>query len=68
MDKCISECDKYAADLAHLPEWLSNGLIMPLMDQGIVKVTDLKWFNEYDREDLLDVTGQFKVAALILRA
>jgi len=29
-------------------------------------MTDLQWFNEEDKEDLFDVTGQYKVAALLI--
>lgn len=66
--RCISDCENYVGDLLHLPEWLSNGLIVPLMDQEIVKLSDLKWYNEEEKDDLFDVTGQFKLAALILNA
>ena len=66
--RCISECENYVADLAGLPEWLSNGLIVPLLDQDIILLKDLTWFNEEEKEDLFDVTGQFKLAALILNA
>lgn len=51
-----------------MPEWLNNGLIVPLFDQDILKLSDLAWFNDNEKDDLFDVTGQFKLAALILNA
>lgn len=38
------------------------------MEQDVVKLTDLAWYNEEEKDELFDVSGQFKVAALILSA
>ena len=49
-----------------LPTWLCSGLIAPLLRRGAIQIADLQWFNEEDKDELYDVTGQFKVAALLI--
>lgn len=46
--------------------WLCDGLINPLLRKGTIQLTDLVWYKEEEKDELFDVTGQFKVAALIL--
>lgn len=64
--KSIVDLENYTSDLPNLPIWLCNGLIGPLLRKGTIEVKDLTWFNEEDKDDLFDVTGQYKVAALLI--
>lgn len=62
----IADLENYGCDLPKLPMWLCDGLINPLLRKGTIQLTDLVWYKEEEKDELFDVTGQFKVAALIL--
>ena len=64
--KTICDLENYTSDLPDLPQWLANGMIAPLLRKNAIQLTDLQWFNEEDKEDLFDVSGQYKVAALLI--
>lgn len=64
--KVICDLENNISDLPEIPVWLCNGLLCPLLRNGQIQMSDLQWFNEEDKDDLFDVTGQYKVAALII--
>jgi len=64
--RVIPELENYSSDLPKLPVWISHGLIIPLFRQNILTIGDLAWYVEEEKEELYDVTNQFKVAALLL--
>lgn len=49
-----------------LSKWLSECLLCPLLHKDTVKLEKFVWFKEEEKDELFDVNGQFKVAALIL--
>lgn len=64
--RIIPELENYSSDLPNLPIWISQGLINPLFRQNIIQIEDLFWYNEEEKEELYDVSNQYKVAALLL--
>ena len=64
--RSIVEPENYTSELPSLPQWLCEGLIGPLLRKATIQVEDLQWYNEEDKDELFDVTGQFKVAALLI--
>ena len=65
--RCIPELENYTGDVVDLPVWLADGLVNPLLRDEKVSMGDLVWFNEEEKDELFDVSGQFKLAALILK-
>jgi len=64
--RTIVDLENYTSDLPELPKWLCSGLVCPLLRRGFISIADLQWYNEEDKDELYDVTGQFKVAALLI--
>ena len=64
--RTVIDLENYTSDLPELPKWLCSGLICPLLRRGAIQISDLQWYKEEDKDELFDVTGQFKVAALLM--
>lgn len=64
--KIIVDLENYISDLPEIPVWLCQGLIIPLLRKNFIQLTDLQWYNEEDKDELFDVSGQYKVAALLI--
>lgn len=65
--RTVIDLENYTSDLPDLPKWLCSGLICPLLRRGVIQIADLQWYKEEDKDELFDVTGQFKVAALLIQ-
>lgn len=62
----IAELENMLADLPKLPNMVTDSVLIPLFRQNTLKLNDLSWYNEEDKDLLFDVSGQFKIAALLL--
>lgn len=64
--RTVTELENQISDVPNFPMLLTKGLILPLMRQGSIKLTDLEWFKEEDKDELFDLRGQYQVAAAVL--
>lgn len=68
INRQMTELENFGMDYPYIPALLAKCLIMPLLAQGKVQLGDIQWFKEEDKDELFDVSGQMKIAALILQA
>lgn len=68
INRQITEFENFGMDYPYMPTLLTRGLIIPLLAQGNLKLGDIAWFRDEDKDELFDVNGQMKTAALILQA
>lgn len=64
--RAICELENQVADMPAFPLLLAKGLILPLIAQGSLRLTDLEWYKEEEKDELFDLRGQYQVAAAIL--
>ena len=64
--RAIPELENQIADMPKLSILLTKGLIWPLIKQGTMQMSDLVWYRDEEKDELLDLRGQFNVAACLL--
>lgn len=64
--RCVPELENFASDVPKLPVMLFESLFKPLLKQNSIAMADFVWFVEEEKEDLFDVSNQYKIAALTL--
>lgn len=64
--RAICELENQVADMPAFPLLLAKGLILPLIAQGSLRLGDLEWYKDEDKDELFDLRGQYQVAAAIL--
>lgn len=64
--RVIAEMENFSADLPKLATWFVSGLLQPLFKNNTLKISDLVWYNEEEKDELFDVSNQYKIAALVL--
>lgn len=68
VSKFIQQLEGFVEDLPILPKLFGEKVVVPLMKAGQISLRDIKWAptDEEDKEFLYNVTGHYRVAALIL--
>ena len=66
VNRAITEMENYVCDLPHFTVWICDGLICPLLAKGSIKLNELVWFKEENKDELFDVHSQYEVAAKVL--
>lgn len=64
--RAIPELENIITDSPIMPVLLVKGLIVPLLKQDNLKMSDLIWYKEEEKDELFDLRGQCQVAACIL--